>query len=149
LNVLEFSRLGHWLWHTGGILGNDLEMRLARLILICVVCVGVPIQGFAGVQYVDASCPLMEDAATEGADGMSAEEMHDMMAAMGCDTENDGANTGKPCPSGTSCQSIGPALLHVLPLAFPQVLVQPAPPLAVPQFQSHHSPHLWRPPAPI
>lgn len=85
----------------------------------------------------------------QGMEGMSSPEMTDMMEAMDCCHTDDGglADPGKPCPSGTSCQSIGPALLHVFPVTVSVSVAQPTPPLLTPRFQSHDPPLLWRPPA--
>lgn len=123
-------------------------MRLPRFLLLCLLSLGVPLQGFAGVQYVDASCPMMQEATMQGMEGMSAQEMADMMDAMGCHTDgHDFAKTGKPCPSGNSCQSVGPALLSAFPVPVYLSVAEPAPPSVVPAIQSHDPPLLLRPPA--
>ena len=134
---------------TAAALRDDQRMRLRRAILVCLISLGVPLHGFAGVQYVDASCPLMHEASGEGMDGVSAPQTADAMKAMDCCPTGKGhvPDSGKPCPAGTSCQSIGPALLSVLPATVRVTVGLPAPPAVMPWFQSHDPPLLWRPPA--
>lgn len=123
-------------------------MKPARVLLVCLLILGVPLQGFATVQYVDASCPMMQAASMDGMEGMSAHELADMMDAMGCHTDHDGApKSGKPCPAGTSCQSVGAALLGAFRVPEFLSISQPVTPSVLPRFRSHDPPVLWRPPA--
>ncbi len=128
--------------------GHDPAMSLPRLILLCLLSLAIPLQGFAGVQYVDASCPMMQQAMQH--EDLSGQDMADMMDAMGCHTNHDDlGKTGKPCPAGNSCQSVGPALLCAFPVLPSLTVAQAAPSSVVPRFQSFDPPVLWRPPAQI
>ena len=122
-------------------------MRRSRVLLLLLLSLGVPLQGFAGVQYVAASCPMMAEASMQGMEEMSSADMAAMMEDMDCLTDDHGANDSKPCPSGNSCQSVGPALVTVFRICVAVSAVPPAPSATVPIFHSHHPPLLWRPPA--
>jgi len=85
----------------------------------------------------------------EGMDGVSAQDAAAAMEAMDCCPTDKGhlPESGKPCPTGTSCQSTGPALLSAFPATVRASAALPTPPAIMPWFQSHDPPLLWRPPA--
>ena len=39
-------------------IGDNAGMRLAKLALACLICLGVTLQGFASVVSVEAPCPM-------------------------------------------------------------------------------------------
>ena len=126
---------------------DDGDVRTPRILLLCLLSLGVSLQGFAGVQYVAESCPMMAEASMQGMEEMSSADMAAMMEDLDCLTDHTGAADSKPCPMGNGCQSVGPALLAVFRFSVAVSAVPPAPSAAVPIFHSHHPPLLWRPPA--
>ena len=98
-------------------LGHDRHMRLARLLLVCVMGLGVSFQGVASAMAIPADCPMARQvpAGTEastatfaGESGAVAIEDHNC-----CPDEDGPAEQGKTtCAIGMNCQ----AAAVVLPL---------------------------------
>jgi hypothetical protein len=118
-------------------------MRLAKLVLTCLVSLGVSVQGFASVSALEAPCPMTQA-------GVESAEDSAMPSDMSHDCCNDAATfakTGKLCKSDLSCQSLSQA--PQAGCAF--VLFAPTAESSVPfpdRFIRPHDPALvWRPPA--
>jgi hypothetical protein len=115
--------------------------------LVCLLVLGVPLQGLASVRYMDDSCPMMQGGSMHVMGGMSADDMAGMAHEMEHgDHDGDSGQSGKACSAGASCHSVG-ALQCRFPAPVFIAVAHPAPPLAGLNFQSHDPPLLWRPPA--
>ncbi len=120
-----------------------MRMRLAKILLSGLVCLGVAFQGFAGAAVVEPPCPMTQaapDAAMSPT--MSGKQMHDC-----CTDAATFAKTGKMCKSGMACLSVSQAprtypglIAHVATVG----LVTPIPP---PLLDSFDPSSVWRPPA--
>jgi hypothetical protein len=138
-------------------------MRIARLFAVCLLSLGVAMQGYASVRVMDESCPMRhvqatQEAATAHADhGMDAgHDMADMDHHQSQDAQESG-HTDAPsaehgathCSGHLGCHMPGSALLPVQLIPVLRQFAQQAPPAATPAFHSHTSLLLWRPPAPL
>ena len=98
----------------GGVqIGENSHVRLTKLILNCVICLGVSIQGFASVSAADIPCPMAQTASESTLDsGMHAGMSHDC-----CTDAASFAKTGKLCKMGLSCQPVSQAPMIAASLA--------------------------------
>jgi hypothetical protein len=136
-------------------------MRLARLFAVCLLSLGIVVQGHAGLRLMDPSCPMLHSSdAPQSA--VAAHVGHDMadMADMGMEHHHshgapesgltDAPPTGHSathCAGHPGCQPLGSALVPVqVALVFGQFARQ-MPPVAAPAFRSYDAFLLWRPPA--
>jgi hypothetical protein len=118
-------------------------MRLAKCIVIGLICLGVSLQGLASVAVVKAPCPMTQaDDVSSAAPAAQDELGHDC-----CTDAETFAKTGKVCKSDLTCQPVTqvPQSAHVLvvrimtaasPDPFPDRAILPLDPVPV-----------WRPPA--
>jgi len=118
-------------------------MRLRRLVLICLVSLGVSLQGVAGVLAVEAPCPMMQGAvdAAESA-AMPADLSHDC-----CNDAATFAKTGKPCKTDLSCQTLSQALHSGYTLVLLAPTAESVLPFRDRVIRTHDPSPVWRPPA--
>ncbi len=117
-------------------------MRAFRLVLVCLVSLGVSLQGVASMLTFEAPCP-MSQAAEHSMDSAAADETgHDC-----CNDAATFAKTGKVCKTNLSCQSMSQAAqtasTFFLRSTTAQMLV-PAPDRDIPAPNPNP---VWRPPA--
>jgi len=118
-------------------------MRLRRLVIVCLVSLGISLQGFAGVRAAEVPCPMMQ-AAAESAESAA------MPAGMGHDCCNDAATfakTGKPCKTDLSCQILSQALQSGYTFVLFATTAEPAVPFRDRVIRPHDPSTVWRPPA--
>ena len=137
-------------------------MRVARLFAVCLLSLGVAMQGYASVRPMDASCPMetvhvaQEPTVAHADHGMDAS--HDM-AGMS-HHHSGGQESGKQhapapghstthCSDHLGCHAFGSALLPVQLTLVLRQFTQQASPAATVAFHSHIPLLLWRPPAPL
>jgi hypothetical protein len=119
-------------------------MRLRRLTLVCLLCLGVSLQGFAGPMIVEEPCPM----AMEAMGAPSASSMHEEGATHECCTDAATfAKTGKLCKSGLECPSANQAPRIVLGIVTTGSLVERRAPFPDLLIDSLDPPFIWRPPA--
>jgi hypothetical protein len=118
-------------------------MRLKRLLLACVISLGVSLQGFASVIAIEAPCPIAHAAADSGTHAA----MHDEESADCCGDAATPGKSGKLCNMGAACHVEGQALqtavalLKIVPVS---VTVFLAPSLDPASWDPSY---VWRPPA--
>jgi hypothetical protein len=118
-------------------------MRAAKLLLTCLICLGVSIQGFASVVAVETPCPMAQ-AGTESA----AEQAPNGDSNNDCCTDAATfAKNGKMCKSGLACQPAGQAPQVVLAVVSTVSLFKLIAPLPAPLIVSVDLSFVWRPPA--
>jgi hypothetical protein len=118
-------------------------MRLRRLILACLICLGASLQGFAAVSGFEPPCPMMQTAADAMADSaMPADESHDC-----CADADTFAKTGKTCKSGLACQPAIQAPRVAVGLVTTVSFLNLVPPDPSPRIDSVDPSLVWRPPA--
>lgn len=114
-------------------------MRTMRTLLLLILCLAIPLQGFAAMVALEPPCPMEATAA-------GSMDASDSMAHDCCNDADTVAKTGKLCKMGQECPSGGQYLL------FPPVVLAVAP-VTVDRFSliTHFIPTLspaglWRPP---
>jgi hypothetical protein len=123
-------------------------MRLRRLVVICLVILGVSLQGIAGVRAFEAPCPMMQGAAGS-IDGVSIDSVT-MASDMSHDCCNDAdtfAKTGKPCKTDLSCQTLSQAPQSGYTIALFAPTAEPVAPCRDRAVRAHDPSAVWRPPA--
>ncbi len=122
-----------------------------RLFVVCLLSLGITVQGYAGVQVMDASCPMLNPAAaTASHEGHGASMDHAGMHHAGLDHSHmghEGAGHGKHCQHDVGCQSAGPAMAATLVVLVCGPSAQQLLTATAPSFRSHTPPLLARPPA--
>jgi hypothetical protein len=136
-------------------------MRLMRLFMVCLLSLGVAVQGHASVRVMDVGCPMAHVVpVAQGEHGaMDHAHMHDAgmaTAATGAANDvqvdrphagHDSSEHGRHCQQDAGCQSAAPAIaatMNALLCAAPAMQAPAAPALC---FRSHIPPLLARPPA--
>jgi uncharacterized protein involved in copper resistance len=120
-------------------------MRLMRLFVVCLLSLGVAVQGYAGVRAMDASCPMLQPAVA-----IAGHQDHATMDHAQMDHSRMDPGTpahGKHCLHDVGCQPAGHAIASMLVVQAlaPAVMQMPAAP--APSFRSHIPALLARPPA--
>lgn len=119
-------------------------MRLPRLLLACLLSLGVSLQGVAQVLPMRADCPMLQATAMEHAsmEHMSMETAADahMAAHPDCDpgatdSDPDAGHKAGTC-HGAACLTAGPAVPSCLLLPASRPAVQSVPVAGAPSFQS-------------
>lgn len=112
-----------------------------KRVLLLILCLAIPLQGFAAVGMLEPPCPMEIPVVGETADGAS---LHDC-----CNDADTFAKTGKSCKMDQKCPAGGqylvfpPAALALAPTA-----AQRFPPIGL--FHPPVTPTaLWRPPTPL
>ncbi|WP_119155050.1 hypothetical protein [Caldimonas tepidiphila] len=111
-----------------------------RVLLALLLCLAIPLQGFANAHaFADQPCP-MEQAAYQAASDMAA------MEADCCNDAETAGTTGKTCKTGQDCK-LAQAFLVLPPVGglgrLPPSSLVPAPPGLHP---SSDPSSVWRPP---
>ena len=120
-----------------------MRMRLAKILLSGLVCLGVAFQGVAGAAVVEPPCPMTQAAPdTAMSPAMSGEQMHDC-----CTDAATFAKTGKMCKSGMACLSVSQAPRTYLGLVVHVATVDLVTPNPAPLIDSFDPSSVWRPPA--
>jgi uncharacterized protein involved in copper resistance len=130
-------------------------MRLMRLFVVCLLSLGIAVQGYAGVRVMDASCPMLHPevaaAAVEDHAEMDHAHLHHAdMAHAGQDqsrTDHGKAGHGKQCQHDVGCQPAGHAIASTLVVQVPAPSVMQMSAVLAPSFRSHIPALLARPPA--
>ncbi len=134
-------------------------MRIRQWILVSLLSLGVSLQGFASVQYMDPSCPMLhggvttEAHAAHGSDDSGIEAMASVTDADKHSHHQHDQHQQKHVPSGSHC--LGGMSCHVVGLAIPTIepvarvlpMILPTPSSAASLFESYTSPLHLRPPA--
>ncbi|MDQ2640963.1 MAG: hypothetical protein M3Y79_10360 [Pseudomonadota bacterium] len=118
-------------------------MRLAKLVLTCLVCLGVSVQGFASVTALEAPCPMTQA-------GVESAEDPAMQGDMSHDCCNDAATfakTGKLCKTDLTCQSLSQAPQTAFNLVLFAPTAEPAVPIPERVIRTLEPVPVWRPPA--
>jgi hypothetical protein len=124
-------------------IGKNVGMRLAKVVLNCLICLGISTQGFASVSVVGAECPMAQA-------GMDSTAMLESVAAASHDCCADAATfakSGRLCKSAP-CQSAyqaGPLAVHVFRLL--AVSAEPFLLVAGQAIRLRDPSPVWRPPA--
>ena len=120
-----------------------MRMRLAKILLSGLICLGVAFQGFAGAALVEPPCPMTQAAPdTAMSPAMSGEQMHDC-----CTDAATFAKTGKMCKSGMACLSVSQAPRTFLGLIAHVATVDRVTPIPAPLIDTFDPSSVWRPPA--
>jgi uncharacterized protein involved in copper resistance len=140
-------------------------MRGARLFAVCLLSLGVILQGYASVRVMDASCPLLQAAQLvpgtshaghhAGMDHTAMEHsgmQHDTsQPTAGLGPEHTGPDHGPghggKCQHGVGCQSVGAAIPATGVVLMGGPVVQHILAAPAPSFHSFTPPLLARPPA--
>lgn len=115
-------------------------MRKFRTLLLLILCLAIPLQGFAALVALEPHCPM--EAVSMG----SMDDADDSMLHDCCNDEETAAKTGKLCKTGQECSSGAQCLL------FPSVMPAVAPvdaerfSLISPFIPLLSAAGLWRPP---
>lgn len=116
-------------------------MRALLTFFSLLLCLAVPIHGFAAVAALEAPCPMEMSSASNSAEQPGADDC--------CNDMETFAKTGKACKSGQECQTGGLWVPNFLALstALPVQTVAIAP---LSQFAPSANPiGFWRPPTQI
>jgi hypothetical protein len=118
-------------------------MRLAKLTMACLLCLGVSIQGFASVAALEAPCPMTQAGAESAEDlGTQGDMTHDC-----CNDAATFAKTGKLCKTDLSCQTLSQAPQTGYTLVLLSTTAEPAVPIPDRVIRTHDPAPVWRPPA--
>src|SRR5689334_2922152 len=131
-------------------------MRRMRPLLVCLLNLGIVIQGYASVRIMDPSC-VMQQHASEQPPAAEPQAMHDMEHHHGGHRETspvppphdpghdrDSTGHGAHCTGQLGCQLVNSAPVPVLALQVALQLVQQASQTADPAFRSYTDFLLWR-----
>jgi uncharacterized protein involved in copper resistance len=130
-------------------------MRLMRLFMVCLLSLGVAVQGYAGMRLMQASCPMLDPVAATTAHESHAPVDHALMHHAGTEhaesgspgIDHGGPQHGKHCQHDVGCQSAGQAIASTLVTLVSAASVMPVLAAPAPYFRSHIPPLLARPPA--
>lgn len=125
--------------------------RVARLVMLLVLCLAVPVQGFAGLASFGAGCPMGSSSAWVGEVGHHADAVSAAVDGAHCGCCDEGDTTGGPgfdCKAGQGCHaggSVAPLAATRMPVVVAAGRVRaPAVAVAIP---GDAVPGIWRPPA--
>jgi hypothetical protein len=133
--------------------------------MVCLLSLGIAVQGHASVRVMDTACPMqhavaapeheeqgsmdhaqMHHASMEHAD-VDAADLHPGAQINHSHTGHDTAGRGKHCQHDVGCQSAAPAIAATMIAVLVGTPAMQAPPAAALSFRSHIPPLLARPPA--
>lgn len=119
-----------------------------RRIAVLILCLLLPLQGFAALHVVDAPCPMQEMMAMNSVDGDGAETLPEAMNDC-CNDPATFEHTGQPCKSVQSCTAPAAWILPFRPVVFMARATQD---LWAPLWRSltpGATARLWRPPTSV
>ncbi len=126
-----------------GQIRENVVMRLMKLGLACLVCIGVSIQGFASVVATEAPCPMMQAGVESAGDSaMQSDMSHDC-----CTDAATFAKTGKLCKADLPCQSLNQAPQTAYSLVLFAPAAEPSDPFPDRVIRTFEPAPVWRPPA--
>jgi hypothetical protein len=129
-------------------------MRVVRLMLACLLGLGVAVQGYASLRVMDASCPMTHHGANHLPDTQGAHSAHEHPDAVLTHDGHHGdhgpaAEEVTPCACIAGCHLVNSAPLEFALLPAPMMVSRHASLPVEYAFRSHTVFRLWRPPAQI
>ena len=113
-------------------------MRLTLALISLILCLAIPVRGFAHVAVLEMPCPMESSAQVASIDAPATPHC--------CNDADTFAKTGKACKSGQACQT-GSQMVSSLEFSEPApVATHEQFPALSPFFPSASPPGFWRPP---